>query len=243
MLSNYYHLRPLRKLRTFARRIGLLAVLHRAGFSIQAGYEKSFHFALKNASKSGDVIWDIGANAGLYTREFLEWSAPTGSVVAFEPFPPTFETLKKTFGEGQDRHRLNLQCVALSDRRGKARFEVERTRDGELISTTAHLVDDPSVGNHCREVDVDTVDDVRRARGLPIPNVVKIDVEGFEEEVLKGGVATFSDLSCRHVLVEVHFSRIEQRGLGDAAARIVKMLKQWGYTIGWVDASHLHAGR
>jgi hypothetical protein len=72
---------------------------------------------------------------------------------------------------------------------------------------------------------------------------VKIDVEGFEEEVLKGGVATFSEPSCRHVLVEVHFSRIDERGLGDAAARIVKMLKHWGYIIRWVDASHLHASR
>jgi FkbM family methyltransferase len=198
---------------------------------------------LQNAIEPGDVVWDIGANVGLYTKQFLGWTGTRGCVVAFEPFPPTFEKLEKGLRNDASEPRLYLRRVALSDKPGMARFNVELADDGQLVDTTAHLVDDSCQTGHCIDVQVDTVDNIRTAGNLPSPNVVKIDVEGFEEEVLRGATATFSEKSCRHLLIEVHFGRIEERGLGDAAARLVKMLKQWGFTMQWVDASHLHARR
>lgn len=75
------------------------------------------------------------------------------------------------------------------------------------------------------------------------PNVIKIDVEGYEENVLRGGSQVFDSSACRHILVEMHFSRMDKRNLGKSATRIVAMLKKGGYRVRWVDASHIHASR
>ena len=240
MLSQFYHFPVFCRLRTFARRTGVLSILKKLRYSSQREYETAFHSALEKAVRPGDVIWDIGANVGLYTRLFLTWSAPNGSVIAFEPFPPTFEILKGEITSGETGGRVKLEQVALSARRGKAKFEVGRDKNGQLVSTTAHLAEDSSSGGHYIEVEVDTVDGIRKEKSFPVPNIVKIDVEGFEEDVLRGGAATFGHPACRHVLVEVHFGRIDERGMGSAAGRIVRMLRDWGYAIQWVDASHLH---
>lgn len=72
--------------------------------------------------QSDDVVYDIGANVGLYTL-FAAKACPSGEVIAFEPYPPNAELLK------QDIKRNNLQNVsvievALSDTTGTTRFSV-----------------------------------------------------------------------------------------------------------------------
>lgn len=130
---------------------------------------------------------------------------------------------------------------SLSDRPGKAVFAGD-TED-ESVTTTAHLADSLETGGKGIPVEVSTADLAITKRGLPAPNVVKIDVEGFEEDVLCGGQRAFSQPDCRHLLIEMHFNRMDERKLGDSASRIVAMLKGWNYKIDWVDASHLHGSR
>jgi hypothetical protein len=72
---------------------------------------------------------------------------------------------------------------------------------------------------------------------------IKNDVEGFEEDVLKGGPKVFSNIKCREILIEMHFEQMAKRNQGDSANRIVKMLINWGYKVNWTDSSHLRATR
>ena len=76
-----------------------------------------------------------------------------------------------------------------------------------------------------------------------IPNVVKVDVEGFEEEVLKGMQETLRSPALRAVLIEVHFLKLERRGHAMAPVRIEKMLGAGGFRTTWVDSSHVFATR
>jgi FkbM family methyltransferase len=242
-MNQYYHWTTFCALRTCARRLGVLALVKKLNLAGQREYEEPFCFALKQAVKPGDVIWDIGANIGIYTRQFLAWSAPHGAVVAFEPFPPTFATLAREIAKEGQNGRVSLQRIALSDTLGKAKFAVETDSTGDFVSTTAHLGDNSRAAGHCIEVEVNTVDGVRQDNDFPVPNVVKIDVEGFEEEVIRGGQVTFSHPSCRDLFVEVHFRRIAERKLGKAVPRMVKMLKDLGFRVQWADASHLCASK
>jgi hypothetical protein len=54
---------------------------------------------------------------------------------------------------------------------------------------------------------------------------------------------TLASSELRSVLVEVHFMKLEQRGLATMPIRIEKLLRGKGFTTNWVDASHLVATR
>jgi FkbM family methyltransferase len=234
MFSAMYHKPWLQKIRNFARSIGLLGLVKKV-IGRNSNYEEQFDNALEKSVSPGDTIWDIGANIGFYTKKFLDWSGKGGKVVAFEPFPKAFKELHDEVRSHKYFQQVVLKNVALSDKPGEAFFS-----SSENIST-GHLVDnDTSQGG--LKVLVSTADGIIQG-GESYPNVVKIDVEGYEEEVLMGGHYTFSNPACRHILIEMHFTRMDERKLGNAPERIVSLLKKWNYRVKWVDASHIHAHR
>lgn len=240
-MSNIYHLPLIRQLRTVARNSGLLKYIKPILASRQKSYEEAFHEALKSAVRPGDVVWDVGANVGVYTKIFLGWAGSEGRVVAFEPLPKAVVALNATVADEPNKNNLKLVPCALSDRAGHATFAGEL--EGEGVTTTGHLADGASTDANSITVEVSTADTVVGEKEIPSPTVVKIDVEGFEEDVLKGGTRVFGAAGCREILVEMHFTRMDERGLGDSASRIVAMLKGWGYRVDWVDPSHIHAKR
>lgn len=79
--------------------------------------------------------------------------------------------------------------------------------------------------------------------GLPPPNALKIDVEGFELEVLQGLGESLASPALRAIGIEVHFGILQGRGMGNAPQRIEELLKQNGYRLQWPDTSHLLAVR
>jgi FkbM family methyltransferase len=242
-MMNLYHLPAVRKIRHWARRIGMIQLLNR--MRKPSSYEESFAAALRHSIIPGDVIWDIGANVGFYSRQFAEWTGELGKVVAFEPLPAAFLELQKTAAMGGPGAPIETRNEALAERTGLAMFDLGDTLSGVAITTTAHLGDDHSSkpSGQLVEVYVNTIDEAVGTNAVTAPTVTKIDVEGFEEEVLLGGAATFSSLRSRHVFIEVHFARLDERNRGDAPGRIVRMLKSWGYQVRWADPSHLHASR
>jgi hypothetical protein len=79
--------------------------------------------------------------------------------------------------------------------------------------------------------------------GLELPTVVKIDVEGYECEVLAGLSRHLSDPKVRLIGVEVHFGILRERRLGDGPRQIENLLSRSGFAVRWTDASHLIAAR
>jgi hypothetical protein len=78
---------------------------------------------------------------------------------------------------------------------------------------------------------------------LPTPNVIKIDVEGYELEVIEGLPRVLSSKELRSVFVEVHFSLLHNRKLDRAPAAILQTLRRHGFQVHWVDPSHIGARR
>lgn len=228
MLQNYYHAPLVRGMRSLARRMKILKFVKKI---VGRNYEEQFTNALKTSIKKGDVVWDVGANIGFYTNLFGEWVGEGGKVVAFEPAPSTFTTLTKAVKASGN---IVLIQKALSDTPGISYFTVGKEND-----STAHMVEQEN--NETSRVEVATADLIVKGDSSLQPTVVKIDVEGFEEDVLKGGMKAFSNSKCRNMLIEMHFTRMDERKLKDSPNRIVKMLKDWGYKVNWVDASHIHA--
>lgn len=75
------------------------------------------------------------------------------------------------------------------------------------------------------------------------PNVIKIDVEGFEYEVIEGLSAYLSSPTVKSIGIEVHFGILEERGLSQAPRWIERLLNGKGFVVTWADPSHIIATR
>ncbi|MBW6420129.1 FkbM family methyltransferase [Rhizobium sp. XQZ8] len=195
-------------------------------------YEDKFDTALMGEIRPGDIVWDIGANVGYYTEKFADAVGSTGTVIAFEPSPRSAENLRSRFSETLN---VTIESKALSDREGIMDFFVSENSVVDSLFQRADLSD----------TKIEKVE-VRRADGLTnilVPNVVKIDVEGYEVEVILGMEKMLRASNLRALFVEVHFTELRERGLSNGSEQIVNMLKQNGFKCTWTDPSHIAASK
>ena len=124
------------QLRGATRKLGLNRLISR--LMSRGRYEDQFGPALKGEIRPGDTVWDIGANLGLYTQEFLSAAGPTGRVVAFEPVPSCFDRLRERFaGSGQ----VKLVNAAVGEHDG----EICMSLDPDPLAAT-HRIGGPAIG-------------------------------------------------------------------------------------------------
>jgi len=152
--------------------------------------------SMLEAIQEGDCILDIGANIGIYTVFLAQKVGPPGCVVAIEPEIHNFNRLKANI-------RLNSltnvipELVALGDSILQKKIYVKSV-ESTLIETNIHE-NVPSYFVH-----VMPGDQLIAQKQIPVPKILKIDVEGFEYQVVKGLRKTLSDRRCKMVCIEVH---------------------------------------
>lgn len=224
--------------RSIARRLGLTRLIHRLQGKLQGeqGYEPKVVASLRAAIREGDTVWDVGANVGQFSRLFSDWVGPAGHVVAFEPVPACFEALRELTGGCQNVHALN---VGLSDVQTQLPMHLAADPQATIHTFLPTRSDTPQVV----ELPVYPGDALCLNENLPIPNVMKIDVEGFEPEVLSGLDATLREPACRMVLCEVHYALLESRRQKHAPSEIRRYFSERGFSLKWITPSHLGAYR
>jgi FkbM family methyltransferase len=158
---------------------------HAALFFGECGVEREERANFRALCLSNDfkVLWDIGANIGLYSFIF-KTLIPDGHVVAFEPDTNNLKLLNRTVAESA-LNGIAIVPVAISDRCGRALFAINR-----VTGHTGSLVSSRKPGVTVQDIEVMTID--AQARFSPVPDFIKIDVEGQEWAVLQGGLATIS---------------------------------------------------
>lgn len=135
--------------------------------------------------KDSPVVLDVGANAGNYSREVVAIN-PSALVFAFEPHPRTFERLVANVGASRNVRPINR---GVGDLPGRHKLY---DRDSECGTTHASIFRDVIEDIHkvqaseC-EVDVITLDEFIDEQQLTRIDLLKIDTEGYELNVLKGG--------------------------------------------------------
>jgi FkbM family methyltransferase len=134
--------------------------------------------------KEEDVCLDIGANLGLTTL-LLATLAPRGQVYAFEPNPTTFEMLKRNITQN-GATQVSCHNLALSSASGSLRFW---SNEKALACSFAIRAEDSATAEVFSDfitVPAISVDDFVAQVGLNRLDFIKIDVEGFELDVLAG---------------------------------------------------------
>lgn len=235
-------LRLTTEIRSFLRLLGLTKHLANLQdrwnlFLGKTKYEFNFDKTLCQLIKKNDIVWDIGANVGLYTIKFSELVEPLGVVYSFEPAPACFHTLQQNC---LNKKNIRLLNVALGKTSGVLSMNIAT----DPLGVSHTLVNSaPNTYSQKTNVWVTTGDEIIKTMQSPMPNVIKIDVEGFEEEVLLGMQLCLQNKSCRAIFCEIHFSILHAKGERFAPTRIQDMLKNSGFTVKWIDRSHLGAYR
>jgi len=150
----------------------------------------------KQFIKAGDLVFDVGANVGNRTEVFLACQA---SVVAVEPQPSCVEILKKKFNNS-----ITIEQVGLSDAEGE--LEMYLASDTTASTFDNNYIKDTkdkfryTAWNQSIKVQVTTLEKLIARYG--VPQFCKIDVEGFEFQVLKGLKSTIPCLSFEYAVPE-----------------------------------------
>lgn len=222
------------RVRSMTRKIGLNKLI--GSLLIGSRYEDKFGPAFKACIRTGDTVWDVGANVGLYTAVFLQATGQTGHVVAFEPTAACFDQLHGRF---TDPARVTLKNMALGDSDGKISMAV----DADPLAATHHIVSGNTSGAGFVAVDVRAASSLVKEASDLFPNAVKIDVEGHEGAVLDGFGPLLADKRLHSIGIEVHFGLLDARGESARPRQMEATLLRNGFNVRWTDPSHLLATR
>lgn len=139
-----------------------------------------------------DLFVDIGANVGSYT---ILSSAEIGAhTISIEPVPATFKSLEDNILINDMQDKVKPLNIGLGSAKGILKFT--KSLDSINHVATEHETD-------TIDVPIDTLDNVLEGSH---PVLLKIDVEGFETEVLKGASKILSSLDLKAVIIELNGS-------------------------------------
>ncbi len=177
---------------------------------------------LARVAEAGGIVFDVGAHAGLISVLFGTADA-RNRVFSFEPSPIGQERLRKICALNGLEERMTIEPMAI----GRARAKVEMLLDpaGGFVQERrfAHsmLAEPQRI-----DVAVENLGDAA-ARLNVIPDCIKIDIEGYEDEAIFGA----HDFLARHrplLLIELHLNYLEEKKV--SAQSIVEALSRCGYT-------------
>ena len=180
--------------------------------------DPSLFDAASELVRPGDVVWDVGANVGLFTFAAAALAGPEGSVLALEPDIWLTSLLHRTIArDPQSWARVNVLPVAASDRVGLCHLKIAaRGRSSNYLGEG----NSQSGGFRAVQSTISVTLDWLLSIHSP-PDVLKIDVEGAEALVLKGASRLLSEVRPR-ILCEVN---------GDNSEEVSDLLKASGYTL------------
>ena len=144
-------------------------------------YEKAELKVLTHLLKDDSVFIDIGANIGLYSLRATDKIKEKGEVIGFEPFIENFKQLKKHVVSNNLSTIITIENVAIGESEGKLQlYYSDKIQNRGMVSAVYQE------NAKSYEVEMMRLDDYCAHKNINTINCVKIDVEGYEMNVLKG---------------------------------------------------------
>jgi FkbM family methyltransferase len=173
---------------------------------------------LTKDTQPGEVILEIGANIGYYTILQSKKIGPKGQIYAIEPEKENFEYLKKNVKLNK-LNNVTLFKQAIGDKNGE--LEIYAYEQGNLNSPFKW--DDNYKGKEkVKEQTIDTF-----LEGKKDPNWIRMDVEGYEYNILIGAKKTLRNKNLKRMFIEFHFGMVEKQNMVD----LLKMIRDSGFEI------------
>jgi FkbM family methyltransferase len=188
---------------------------------MDGGFEQREIEVLCSFINPGDVVFDVGANIGLYTLPMSRAVGATGTVVSFEPDPDNLRILKHNIAANNCNNVLVMPFALGTEDGEMDLYQVDSNR-GYLsfadLSGTGRSV----------KVRVRRGDNVLREQGIDKPSIVKIDVEGAEPLVISG-------LGCHPKYIQFEFVPVQLRALKLDPIKFLQQIVSEGYKLFIID--------
>ena len=192
-----------------------------AHYTVSLEGRAEFAALVDAATSPGGVLFDIGAHCGLISTLWCA-AQPANRAFSFEPSP----ALVRRIAEIRDLNQFG------------DRMQINQAGIGEAESTASMLID--PVGGFVQsqhfdhtmwskpeaiEVSIESIQGASDRLGV-IPDVIKLDIEGYEFEAINGSVGFLTEHRPT-LFLELHLNYLEQRKL--SPQRVVELLQQCGY--------------
>jgi len=154
------------------------------------------------------VLWDIGANIGLYS--IYPALTRAAQVLAFEPGAPNYFVLNRNIEANGLDQRITAFCLAFSDTEEIGTLNMGTTKPGG--ASAAFEDDHGDMGQKLKVVFQQgmvgiTVDAFIKRYNPPFPEYMKIDVDGLEHKIIRGMTTTLADRRLQGLWVELDSAR------------------------------------
>jgi FkbM family methyltransferase len=187
------------------------------------------HSLLIKKIKKGMTIFDVGANIGSTTLNFAKKVGSDGKVFSFEPDPLNYSIALKNISLNK------FSCITLfnlglgSIKETASLYNVNENNRGML-----RILDKAGEPNNFSKstIEIYTIDQIMTEKKISRPDIIKIDVEGYELRVLKGAEKTLKEY------MPILFIELDDNNLREqksSALALIQYVRSLGYVI--VDAS------
>jgi FkbM family methyltransferase len=177
-------------------------------------YEPYMQQAFVRFVRDGVTVYDVGAHAGYHSLLCALLVGSSGRVIAFEPNPLNRASIERQL-RANPQARITVCPVALSDHCESTWLDTSRGTCQGQVSDHGEFA-----------IEARSIDFLVSHEGVPGPQVIKIDVEGHEEQVLRGAVNTVDQF--RPVIL------CDSNG-DDTFSEVCAVLEPHGYSV--VDGS------
>ncbi len=162
---------------------------------------------MKNKIDKEPILFDVGANIGLYTKE-LRRVFPKGEIHSFEPAKLTFEELKMNIGEDK---KIILNNVGISDNGCNGILYYDKEKSG-LASLYNRQLDYFGIEmSHQEDVKLDTLDHYCEINNISSIDILKMDIEGNEYKALCGAENLLKEKRIKAIQIEFGGCNIDSR--------------------------------
>lgn len=173
--------------------------------------------------KRGDVFFDLGSNWGFYTALGSILVGDLGTVISVEANPKPYFRLNQLLRSARITNTLTFN-YAISDRSG----DIVRLSKPWYRTDTGGYVNENEDGNHCEGIATKTLDQLWTQLGKPRVRLVKIDTEGFEPKILRGGAAFMREGVTDTAVIEVSDWTLARSGI--AYTEIYEFMNDCGFS-------------
>lgn len=180
-----------------------------------------FNGLIKDTGFAPSLIFDIGANRGTWSKEFIP-VFPETHFVLFEPQKWLFD---ENVIDAKERVRTTFEALAVAGESGKMTFTLNGERDDSSSLSISKVM---AIEKNWKQIEVDvvTIDSYILAKNLSVPELIKIDAEGNDLEVLHGAENCFGKTEV--FLVE---AAVVSPSFKNTVLNVVQLMNEKGYSL------------